>query len=178
MNSFKSRKSRKDFSSNMALLVEVQRFYTIFTFWVWIAKHGFTHLAPAVLNDSRLQQWVLSTKQCVLDNLFWTMCSSVPLSWECSVSSCRQTGNGSRSPTLSLVGGYYQELMNQYEQLYGPVWATMSQYELLWTSTDCFRLVLLTYFGPSRVCAMCVHFGVGVTSLPGSSQPSICCSPY
>ena len=151
MNSFKSHKSCKDFSSNMALLVEVQRFYTIFTFWVWIAKHGFTHLAPAVLNDSRLQQWVLSTKQCVLDNLFWTMCSSVPLSWECSVSSCRQTGNGSRSPTLSLVGGYYQELMNQYEQLYGPVWATMSQYELLygpvWATMSQYELL----YGPVQI---------------------------
>ena len=57
--------------------------------------------------------------------------------WECSVSSCRQTGNGSRPPTLSLGGGYYQELMNQYE----PAWATMSQYELLWASMSYYEPV-------------------------------------
>ena len=52
--------------------------------------------------------------QWILNNEFLTMSL-----WECNVSFCRQAtaeaGNGSRSPTLLLVGGYYQELMKQYE---------------------------------------------------------------
>lgn len=88
------------------------------------------------------------------------MYSSVPSSWECSVSSCRQTGNGSRSPTLSLGGGYYQELMNQYE----PARATMSQHELLWAS--------MSYYEP--VWIVIDTYAPGTTDVLWSFK-SMCC---